>query len=41
MTEAQRELVVVMTHGIDHELSSVGFTLARGGLTAGMKAQPA
>jgi predicted peroxiredoxin len=26
-----------MTHGIDSELSSVGFTLARGGLTAGMK----
>jgi predicted peroxiredoxin len=26
-----------MTHGADHELSSVGFTLARGGLTAGMK----
>ena len=38
MPEAQtRELVVVMTHGIDHELSSVAFTIARGGLTAGMK----
>ena len=30
-------LVVVMTRGTDHELSSVGFTIACGGLTAGLK----
>ena len=33
----QRELVVTMTHGIDHELSSVAFTIANGGITAGLK----
>ena len=33
----QRELVVVIAHGIDHELSSVGFTIANGGITAGLK----
>lgn len=32
-----RELVVVMTHGIDHELSSVGMVIALGGITAGLK----
>jgi predicted peroxiredoxin len=32
-----RELVVVVTHGIDHELSSVAFTIANGGITAGLK----
>jgi predicted peroxiredoxin len=32
-----RELVVLMTHGADHELSSVGFTIANGGMTAGLK----
>jgi len=37
MTEAQRELVILMTRGIDHELSSVGFTIACGGITAGLK----
>ncbi len=37
MTEATKELVVVMTHGADHELSSVGFTIANGGMTAGLK----
>lgn len=31
-----RELVVVMTHGADHELSSVAFTIANGGMTAGL-----
>ena len=35
--EAQRELVVVITHGIDHELSSAGLTIALGGMTAGLK----
>jgi hypothetical protein len=30
MPEATRELVVVATYGIDHELSSVAFTIANG-----------
>src|SRR5439155_12266651 len=33
----QRNLVVLITHGIDHELSSVAFTIANGGMTAGLK----
>ena len=33
----QRNLVVLVTHGIDHELSSVAFTIANGGITAGLK----
>jgi predicted peroxiredoxin len=37
MAEAARELVVVMTHGADHELSSVAFTIANGGITSGLK----
>jgi len=37
MAEETRELVVVITHGTEHELSSVGFTIANGGLTAGLK----
>ena len=37
MPEESRELVVVISHGTDHELSSVGFTIANGGLTAGLK----
>ena len=36
MSEA-RELVVLMTKGTDHELSSVAFTIANGGMTAGLK----
>lgn len=32
-----RDLVVVITHGIDHELSSAGLTIALGGITAGLK----
>ncbi|MBS0294074.1 MAG: DsrE family protein [Proteobacteria bacterium] len=32
-----RELVVLVTRGTDHELSSVAFTIACGGITAGMK----
>lgn len=32
-----RNLVVVITHGIDHELSSAAFTIANGGMTAGLK----
>ncbi len=37
MSENGRDLVVMITHGIDHELSSVGFTIANGGITAGLK----
>jgi predicted peroxiredoxin len=37
MSESARNLVVVVTHGIDHELSSVAFTIANGGITAGLK----
>jgi predicted peroxiredoxin len=32
-----RDLVVMIAHGIDDELSSVGFTIANGGMTAGLK----
>ena len=37
MAETTRNLVVVLTQGTDHELSSVGFTIACGGITAGLK----
>jgi predicted peroxiredoxin len=37
MTEASKELVVLMTKGADHEVSSVAFTIANGGITAGFK----
>lgn len=37
MTASSRELVVLMTKGADHELSSVAFTIANGGITAGLK----
>lgn len=37
MPEASRDLVVLMTHGADHEISSVAFTIANGGMTAGLK----
>ena len=37
MSNTQRNLVVVITHGMDHELSSVAFTIANGGMTAGLK----
>jgi predicted peroxiredoxin len=36
MPEPARKLVVVITHGADHELSSVAFTIINGGLTAGL-----
>jgi predicted peroxiredoxin len=36
-TETNRNLVVVITHGTEHELSSVAFTIANGGMTAGLK----
>lgn len=37
MSETHKELVVLMTKGADHELSSVAFTIANGGMTAGLK----
>ncbi|MFN0303022.1 MAG: DsrE family protein [Burkholderiales bacterium] len=37
MAEPSKELVVLMTKGADHELSSVAFTIANGGITAGLK----
>jgi len=37
MANTQRKLVVLITHGTDHELSSVAFTIANGGMTAGLE----
>lgn len=37
MPDKTEKLVVLMTKGIDSELSSVAFTIANGGLTAGLK----
>ncbi len=37
MSENGRNLVIVISHGIDDEMSSVGFTIANGGITAGLK----
>lgn len=37
MNEQSKELVVLMTRGADHELSSVGLTIANGGTTAGLR----
>ena len=37
MENGNRNLVVLITHGTDHELSSVAFTIANGGLTAGLE----
>ena len=37
MAEEARNLVVVVTHGIDHELSSAALTIACGGMTSGLK----
>ena len=37
MQEDTEKLVIVMTRGIDSELSSVAFTLANGALTSGMQ----
>jgi predicted peroxiredoxin len=36
MAEATRDLVVVITQGADHELSSVAFTIANGGISSGL-----
>ena len=37
MSENERELICMITRGTDHELSSVGFTIANGGITSGLK----
>lgn len=37
MAAGTNELVIMITRGTDHELSSVGFTIANGAITAGMK----
>lgn len=37
MSGKTEKLVVMLTKGIDSELSSVAFTLANGGITAGLK----
>ena len=37
MNDEARNLVVMITRGTDHELSSVGFTIANGGLSAGLE----
>jgi predicted peroxiredoxin len=37
MADTSRQLVAIIAHGTDHELSSVGFTVANGGMTAGMR----
>jgi predicted peroxiredoxin len=37
MSTETRDLVVMITHGIDHEMSSAGLTIALGGMTAGLK----
>lgn len=36
MPDNTRDLVVLVTRGADHELSSVAFTIANGGMTAGL-----
>ncbi len=37
MADKTDKLVVLVTRGIDSELSSVAFTIANGGITAGLK----
>lgn len=37
MNKETRDLVVVITHGIDHELSSAGLTIALGGMSSGLQ----
>jgi predicted peroxiredoxin len=37
MAQEARELICMITSGTDHELSSIGFTIANGGITAGLK----
>ena len=37
MNTETRELVVMITHGTEHELSSAALTIALGGMTSGLK----
>lgn len=37
MAESARELVVLATKGMDHELSSIAILIANGGITAGLQ----
>jgi predicted peroxiredoxin len=37
MADSIRDLVVLVTHGADSEMSSVAFTIANGGITAGLR----
>ena len=37
MSTERRELVVLISHGIDHELSSAAMVIALGGMTSGLK----
>jgi hypothetical protein len=37
MPDDARDLICLITHGTDHELSSVGLTIANGDITAGLK----
>jgi len=37
MDTQPRQLIVVATHGTEHELSSVAFTIACGGITSGLR----
>ena len=37
MAQEARELICMITSATDDELSSVGFTIANGGITAGLK----
>ena len=37
MSDTPRNLVVLITHGTESEKSSVAFTIANGGITAGLK----
>jgi predicted peroxiredoxin len=37
MAEPARELVVLVTRGMDHELSSIAILIANGGITAGLQ----
>ncbi len=36
MSTESRDLIVVLTHGTEHELSSAALTIACGGITAGL-----
>lgn len=36
MSEARRKLVVLITQGLESEVSSVAFTIANGGITSGL-----